>query len=78
MFVNACKRSHNTTSCFSILSWSYPLCFLALSAAKTFARRGYYVFINQDAESRIRDGHNYDQIRISNDLVLAEADKVRY
>jgi 2-oxoglutarate ferredoxin oxidoreductase subunit alpha len=46
--------------------------------AKTFVRHGYYVFINQDAESRIRDGHNYDQRWISNDLVFAEADKVRY
>ena len=27
---------------------------------KIFTRRDFYVFINQDAESRIRGGHNYD------------------
>ena len=51
---------------------------ISSTIAKTFIRRGYYVFINQDAESRIRDGHNYDQTRISNDPMLALADKVRY
>ena len=44
--------------------------------AKTFIRHDFYVFINQDVESRIRGGHNFDQIRISNDPVHAVADAV--
>ena len=44
--------------------------------AKTFVRYDFFVFINQDAESRIRGGHNFDQIRISNDPVHAAFDKV--
>ena len=44
--------------------------------AKTFIRHDFYVFINQDVESRIRGGHNFDQIRISNDPVHAVADTV--
>jgi len=44
--------------------------------AKTFVRHDYYVFINQDFASRIRGGHNFDQVRISNAPVQAVADKV--
>ncbi len=44
--------------------------------AKTFVRHDFYVFINQDFASRIRGGHNFDQVRISNDPVHALADKV--
>jgi len=33
--------------------------------ARVFTRTGYYVFTNQDYESRVRGGHNYYQIRIS-------------
>jgi 2-oxoglutarate ferredoxin oxidoreductase subunit alpha len=44
--------------------------------AKTFVRNDFFVFINQDAESRIRGGHNFDQIRISNDPVYAVSEKV--
>jgi 2-oxoglutarate ferredoxin oxidoreductase subunit alpha len=33
--------------------------------AKTFVRHDFYVFINQDFASRIRGGHNFDQVRIS-------------
>ncbi|MFH1942774.1 MAG: 2-oxoacid:acceptor oxidoreductase subunit alpha [bacterium] len=43
---------------------------------KLLVRHGYYVFINNDVESRIRGGHNYDQIRISNVPVQAPSDKV--
>jgi len=39
--------------------------------AHIFARAGYYVFTNQDYESRIRGGHNFYQIRISDSLVTA-------
>ena len=32
---------------------------------KVFARAGYHVFIHQDYESRIRGGHNFFQVRVS-------------
>jgi 2-oxoglutarate/2-oxoacid ferredoxin oxidoreductase subunit alpha len=35
------------------------------SLARVFARSGHYVFIHQDYESRIRGGHNFFQIRVS-------------
>jgi 2-oxoglutarate/2-oxoacid ferredoxin oxidoreductase subunit alpha len=38
---------------------------------KVFTRHGYYTFINQDVESRIRGGHNFVQIRIQNKPVYA-------
>jgi len=37
--------------------------------AKSLARGGLYVFTNQDNESRIRGGHNFYQIRISDNKV---------
>jgi len=43
---------------------------------KILVRHGYYVFINNDVESRIRGGHNYDQIRISDAPVQAPSSKV--
>ena len=45
--------------------------------AKTFVRHDFYVFINQDFASRIRGGHNFDQVRISNAPVRAIDDKVQ-
>ena len=45
---------------------------------KIFTRHGYYVFINQDAESRIRGGHNFDQIRVKDQPVYAIGNKVDY
>jgi 2-oxoglutarate ferredoxin oxidoreductase subunit alpha len=44
--------------------------------ARSFARHDFYVFINQDFESRIRGGHNFDQVRISTAPVRAVAEKV--
>lgn len=44
--------------------------------AKTFVRQDFYVFINQDFASRIRGGHNFDQIRISKAPIRAVDDKV--
>ncbi len=38
---------------------------------KVFTRHGFYVFINQDAESRIRGGHNFDQVRVADAPVYA-------
>lgn len=43
---------------------------------KIFVRRGCYVFIHQDFESRIRGGHNFAQIRIRNVPVRAPGDRV--
>ncbi|UCH22754.1 MAG: 2-oxoacid:acceptor oxidoreductase subunit alpha [Deltaproteobacteria bacterium] len=45
--------------------------------ARTFVRHDFYVFINQDFASRIRGGHNFDQVRISNAPVHAAADKIQ-
>jgi len=39
--------------------------------AKTFARGGYHVFADQDYESRIRGGHNFFRIRVSEKPVAA-------
>ncbi len=44
--------------------------------ARTFVRHDYYVFVNQDFESRIRGGHNFDQVRISNSPVRSVAEQV--
>jgi len=44
--------------------------------ARTFVRHDFYVFINQDVESRIRGGHNFDQVRISNSQVRSVAEQV--
>lgn len=38
---------------------------------RVFARSGYHVFTNQDYESRIRGGHNFYQIRLSDIPVRA-------
>jgi 2-oxoglutarate ferredoxin oxidoreductase subunit alpha len=38
---------------------------------KVFSRLGYHVFTNQDYESRIRGGHNFYQIRLSDREVRA-------
>ncbi len=43
---------------------------------KIFTRHGYYVFINQDVESRIRGGHNFNQIRVKDEPVHAISDRI--
>ncbi|MFB0505705.1 MAG: 2-oxoacid:acceptor oxidoreductase subunit alpha [Thermodesulfobacteriota bacterium] len=43
---------------------------------KIFTRHGYYVFINQDVESRIRGGHNFNQVRVQEEPVHAISDEV--
>ena len=43
---------------------------------RVFARTGYHVFTNQDYESRIRGGHNFYQIRISDKRVTAARDTI--
>jgi 2-oxoglutarate ferredoxin oxidoreductase subunit alpha len=44
--------------------------------AKVFARGGYRVFADQDYESRIRGGHNFFRIRISDSRIGAIAEPV--
>jgi 2-oxoglutarate ferredoxin oxidoreductase subunit alpha len=44
--------------------------------AKTMAKAGYHVFANQDYESRVRGGHNFFQIRVSDRRVEAIGSQV--
>ncbi len=44
--------------------------------AKVFARGGYHVFADQDYESRVRGGHNFFRVRVSDDSVGAIAESV--
>jgi 2-oxoglutarate/2-oxoacid ferredoxin oxidoreductase subunit alpha len=45
------------------------------SLARVFARSGYHLFIHQDYESRIRGGHNFFQIRVSEMPVVSSRDR---
>jgi 2-oxoglutarate ferredoxin oxidoreductase subunit alpha len=49
---------------------------ISSAMGKVLIRHGYDVFINNDVESRIRGGHNFDQIRISHQPVHAVNDKI--
>jgi 2-oxoglutarate ferredoxin oxidoreductase subunit alpha len=42
--------------------------------AKVFARGGYHIFADQDYESRVRGGHNFFRVRVSEDKVGAIAE----
>ena len=44
--------------------------------AKAFACGGYHIFADQDYESRVRGGHNFFRVRVSNDRVGAIAEDV--
>ncbi|NQT74290.1 MAG: 2-oxoacid:acceptor oxidoreductase subunit alpha [Chloroflexi bacterium] len=44
--------------------------------AKAFARGGYHVFADQDYESRVRGGHNFYRVRISDSKVGAITETV--
>jgi 2-oxoglutarate ferredoxin oxidoreductase subunit alpha len=44
--------------------------------AKVFARGGYHIFADQDYESRVRGGHNFFRVRISDGKVDAIAEDV--
>ncbi|MCK5588478.1 MAG: 2-oxoacid:acceptor oxidoreductase family protein, partial [Candidatus Lokiarchaeota archaeon] len=39
--------------------------------SKTFARGGYHIFTHQDYESRIRGGHSFFHLRLSDKPVYA-------
>jgi 2-oxoglutarate ferredoxin oxidoreductase subunit alpha len=43
---------------------------------KIFSRQGYHVFINLDVESRIRGGHNFDQVRLKTKPVYAANNRI--
>jgi 2-oxoglutarate ferredoxin oxidoreductase subunit alpha len=49
---------------------------VGLLLAKVFARSGYQVFADQDYESRVRGGHNFFRVRVSNHRVGAIAEDV--
>lgn len=49
---------------------------VGLILAKSLARGGYYVFADQDYESRIRGGHNFYRVRASDYSVAAIAEPV--
>ncbi len=44
--------------------------------SKVFVRGGFHVFANQDYESRIRGGHNFFQIRLSDRDVLSSSEDI--
>jgi 2-oxoglutarate ferredoxin oxidoreductase subunit alpha len=44
--------------------------------AKTFSRAGYFVFTDQDYESRVRGGHNFYRIRATDSEVAALSEPV--
>jgi 2-oxoglutarate/2-oxoacid ferredoxin oxidoreductase subunit alpha len=44
--------------------------------ARVFSRAGYHVFTNQEFESRIRGGHNFFQVRVSDIPVMASREKI--
>jgi 2-oxoglutarate ferredoxin oxidoreductase subunit alpha len=44
--------------------------------AKVFARGGYHIFAGQDYESRVRGGHNFFRVRVSDGKVNAIAEDV--
>ncbi len=41
----------------------------------SMTRAGYHVFSNQDYESRVRGGHNFFKVRVSNQPILAVSEK---
>jgi 2-oxoglutarate ferredoxin oxidoreductase subunit alpha len=44
--------------------------------AKVFARGGYHIFADQDYESRVRGGHNFFRVRVSDSKIGAIAENV--
>jgi len=44
--------------------------------SRVFARAGYHVFTHQDYESRVRGGHNFYQVRVSDKAVSASRSKI--
>ncbi|RJQ47266.1 MAG: 2-oxoacid:acceptor oxidoreductase subunit alpha [Nitrospiraceae bacterium] len=44
--------------------------------AHVFAKSGYHVFTHQDYESRIRGGHNFFQVRVSDEQITSSRDMI--
>ncbi|GAG18597.1 unnamed protein product, partial [marine sediment metagenome] len=44
--------------------------------AKAFARGGFHLFADQDYESRVRGGHNFFRVKISDSKVRAISESV--
>ena len=44
--------------------------------AKSMSRDGLYVFADQDYESRVRGGHNFFRVRVSDSEVQALSEKI--
>ncbi|HDZ62308.1 MAG TPA: 2-oxoacid:acceptor oxidoreductase subunit alpha, partial [Nitrospirae bacterium] len=44
--------------------------------AQFFSRSGYHVFSHQDYESRVRGGHNFYQVRVSDRVITASRDAI--
>ena len=49
---------------------------IGIIIARTMARGGYHIFADQDYESRVRGGHNFFRIRISDTKVQAVTEKL--
>ncbi len=49
---------------------------ISSTLTRMFARTGYHVFASQDVMSRIRGGHNFSAIRVSDQPVSSPSDKV--
>jgi len=49
---------------------------MGYTLAMTMAKGGYYIFANQDYESRIRGGHNFFKVRVSDRNVQATSEEV--
>lgn len=49
---------------------------MGLILAKTMSRGGFHVFADQDYESRVRGGHNFYRVRISDKEVLALSEEL--
>ena len=49
---------------------------IGIIIARMMARGGYSVFADQDYESRVRGGHNFFRIRVSDNAVRAVAEKL--
>jgi len=45
---------------------------------KVLLRSGYYLYVNQDAQSRIRDGHNFSSIRFGDQPLGAGVKRIDF
>lgn len=49
---------------------------MGFALAKSFARGGYEVFADQDYESRVRGGHNFYRVRVSDSEIAAPDEEI--